>query len=255
LAGILKLLRKIIYLLVGVAALVGFNWAMFSGVVLGIPDEVKDAILSNEKVRVENWEDKESYIFYPATSDAVTGVILYPEGNLNARLYAPLAQMIAEVGYQVVLLSRRFERAYDFEGEAMRMNHVIVAHPTIENWVVGGLTWSSVLPVDFALKNTDKVDAVILLASRLDEATSMAETDLPVLYVYGTRDDENEDLLNWQSPYLPAHAVYRKIDGGNRLQYGYTGPMARDVGADINVEEQQRAAADHMIAFLKKFAK
>jgi hypothetical protein len=251
----MKKIWKIIYLVVGLAVLVGFNWALFSGIILGIPDEVKDAMLSNEKVRVENWEDKESYIFYPATSDAVTGVILYPEGILDARLYAPLAQMIAEEGFQVIFLSRRFERENNFAMEAIRMKHVIAAHPTIENWLVGGLTWSSVLPVDFALKNTDIVNGVILIASRLDEATSMAQTDLPVLYVYGTRDDENEDLLNWQSPYLPAHTVYGKIDGGNRLQYGYTGPMARDVAADISVEEQQRAAADHMIAFLEMFVK
>jgi len=251
----MKRFRKIIFFLVGLAALVGINWALFSGVVLGIPDQVKDAILSNGIVRVENWEDKESYLFFPAAHHPVTGLILYPEGNLDVRLYAPLAQMIAEEGYQVVFLSRRFERKHDFAVEAIRMNNVIVAHPTIENWVVGGLTWSSVLPVAFALKNTDNVDAVILLASRLDEATSMAETDLPVLYVYGTRDDENEDLLNLQSPYLPAHTVYGKIDGGNRTQYGYIGPMARDVAADISVKEQQRAAADHIITFLQRFVK
>ncbi len=251
----MKRLRKTILVLVGLAALVGINWALFSGVVLGIPDEVKDAVLSNDKVRVENWEDKESYLFFPAADNPVTGLILYPEGNLDVRLYAPLAQMIAKEGYQVVFLSRRFERGYDFAAEAIRMNNVIAAHPTIENWVVGGLTWSSVLPADFALKNTEKVDAVILLASRLDEATSMAETDLPVLYIYGTRDDENEDLLNQQAPYLPAHTVYGKIDGGNRLQYGYTGPMARDVAADISVGEQQRAAADYIIFFLQSLDK
>lgn len=246
---------KTLLILAGIAALAGINWALFSGVVLGIPDAVKDAVLSNDKVQVENWENKESYSFFPVADDPVTGLILYPEGNLDVRLYAPLAQMIAEGGYQVTFLSRRFEREYDFAAEAIRMEAVIAAHSNIQNWVVGGLTWSSVLPVDFALKNTDKIDAVILLASRLDEATSMAESDLPVLYIYGTRDDENEDLLNWQFPYLPAHTVYGKIEGGNRLKYGYTGPMARDVGADISVEEQQRATADYIIAFLQSFDK
>ncbi len=135
------------------------------------------------------------------------------------------------------------------------MNDVITAHPNIESWIVGGLSWTSVLPVDFALKNTDKIDAVILLAARLSEATSLAETDLPVLYVYGTRDDENEDLLNWQSPYLPAHTIYGRIEGGNRLLFGYTGPMSRDVGADISVEEQQRAAADYILDFLQSLGK
>jgi len=247
----MKRLWKIVLVVAGIAALVGINWALFSGVVLGIPDEVKDAVKSNDKVRVENWENKESYIFSPVADESVTGLILYPEGNLDVRLYAPLAQMIAEEGYQVIFLSRRFEREYDFAGEATRMNTVIAAHPAIEKWVVGGLSGSSVLPVDFALKNPDKVDAVVLLASRLDDVTSLAESDLPVLYVYGTRDDENENLLNWQAPFLPAHTIYGKINGGNRLQYGYTGPMARDVAAVISVEEQQRAAADYIIVFLQ----
>jgi hypothetical protein len=248
----MKRLWKIILVVAGIAVLLGINWALFSGVVLGIPDEVKVAVLSNDKVRVENWENKESYIFSPVAVEPVTGLILYPEGNLDVRLYAPLAQMIAEEGYQVIFLSRRFEREYDFAAEAVRINNVIVAYPAIENWVVGGLSWSSVLPVDFALKNPDKVEAVILLASRLDDATNLAKTDVPVLYVYGTRDDENENLLNWQAPFLPTHTVYGKIDGGNRMQYGYTGPMARDVAADISVKEQQREAADYIIAFLQE---
>jgi len=239
----------------GIAALLGINWALFSGAILGIPDEVKDAVLSNDIVRVKNWEDKESYLFTPIADEPVTGLILYPEGNLDVRLYAPLAQMIAREDYQVTFLSRRFEREKDFEAEADRMNIVIASHPGIENWIVGGLTWSSVLPVDFALKNTDKVDAVILLASRLDQETSLEETDLPVLYIYGTRDDENEDLLNAQAPFLPAHTVYGKIKGGNRLQYGYTGPMPRDVAANISVDEQQRAAANYIIAFLGELEK
>lgn len=249
----MKRFWKILIIVAGIAALIGVNWALFTGVLLGIPDEVENALLSNDKVRVENWENKESYIFSSVENEPVVGLILYPEGNLDVRLYAPLAQMIAEEGYQVVFLSRRFERDYDYEKEAARMDEVIAAFPSIEKWVVGGLTWSSVLPVDFALNNPDKVSAVILLASRLNAATSLEETDLPVLYVYGTRDDENEDLLNWQIPFLPAHTVYGKIDGGNRLQYGYTGPMARDVAADISVEEQQRAAADYIIAFLQGF--
>ena len=246
----MKRIWKIFLIIVGIAALIGINWAFFSGAVLGIPDEVKNALVSNDRVRVENWGNKESYIFLPVENEPVTGLILYPEGNLDVRLYAPLAQMIAEKGYQVVFLSRRFEREYDYETEAARMDEVVAAFPSIENWVVGGISWSSVLPVDFALKNPDKVSALILLASRLDEATSLAGTDLPVLYVYGTRDDENEDLLNWQIPFLPEHTVYGKIDGGNRLQYGYTGPMARDVAADISVEEQQRKSADYIINFL-----
>ncbi|MEN8171941.1 MAG: alpha/beta hydrolase [Chloroflexota bacterium] len=251
----MKRFGKVIFLLLGIGALIGVNWALFSGIVLGIPDEVKHALISNEKVQVENWEDKESYLFSPTAEDPITGLILYPEGRLDVRLYAPLAQMIAEKGYLVVFLARRFEREYDYAAEARRMENVIAAHPMIEHWVVGGLTWSSVLPVDFALKNSGRVDGVILLASRLNDTTSMAKSDLPVLYIYGTRDDENEDLLNMQFPYLPEQTVYGKIVGGNRLQYGYTGPMARDVGADISVEEQQSAAASHMIAFLETIIK
>ncbi len=247
----MKKYLKIMFVLVGIAAVIGINWALFSGVVLGIPDEVKIALQGTDEVSVENWKDKESYVFSPVSDDVTIGLILYPEGNLDVRLYAPLAQMIAKEGHQVTFLARRFEREYDFVAEAIRINEVIAAYPNIETWVIGGLTWSSVLPIDFVLKNTEKVDAVILLASRLDESTSLAKTDLPVLYVYGTHDEENEDLLNWQEPYLPAHTVYGIIDGGNRLQYGYIGPMARDVGAEISVAEQQREAADHIVTFLQ----
>lgn len=247
----MKISWKVILIFVGIAALVGINWALFSGNVLGMPDEVKNALRSNDRVQVENWQDLQSFSFMPITHAPITGLILYPEGTLDVRLYAPLAQMIAEEGYLVIFLSRRLENELDFAAEAIRINKAIAAHPDITNWIVGGLTWSSVLPVDFALKNTDKIDGVVLLASRLDRGTSLVETDLPILYIYGTRDDENEDLLNSQSAYLPAHTIYGKIEGGNRMQYGYTGPMARDVAATISTTEQQRAAADYILDFLR----
>ncbi|MFN2152987.1 MAG: hypothetical protein ACK2T5_15385, partial [Anaerolineales bacterium] len=78
----MKQLWKIFFIVVGIAALIGVNWALFSGVLLGIPDEVEAALLSDDKVRVENWENKESYIFMPVENKPATGLILYPEGNL-----------------------------------------------------------------------------------------------------------------------------------------------------------------------------
>ncbi len=247
----MKKILVIAGIVVGLAAVIYVNYAFFTGQFMGLSDEVKHALESNDQVEVELLERGSWLAFHPVSGDAERGLILFPEGRMEFRNYAPVGQQIAEEGFQVVLLSRRLDREYDREKEQTRIDAVIDSYPEITSWVVGAHTWGGIVAVDYALEHPERVDGVVLWAVRMAESGDLSTTDLPVLYVYGTLDDENVDLVTGSEPYLPGNTVWVPVEGGNRVGFGGFGPMAADVGATISITEQQSRAIEATVAFLK----
>jgi len=70
--------------------------------------------------------------------------------------------------------------------------------------------------------------------------TSLANSNLPVLMVYGTLDDEHVNLVASSKPFLPEHTAWVAIEGGNRAQFANFGPMPADIVATISSESHQR---------------
>ena len=93
--------------------------------------------------------------------------------------------------------------------------------------------------MDYAANHSDRVAGVVLWAARLDGSTGLADSNLPVLMVYGTLDDENVNLVASNRPLLPEHTVWVAIEGGNRAQFANFGPMPADATATISSESQQ----------------
>jgi len=240
----------IIGIVVGLAAVVYVNYAFFTGKLMGLSEDVEKALESSETVGVELLEGDTWIVFTPKSETPATGLILYPEGRMEFKNYAPVSQKIADEGFQVVVLSRRLDREYDEEKEQARIHEVKTAYPEIKNWVVGAHTWGGIVAVNYALDYPENIAGVVLWAVRMDESGDLSETDLPVLYVYGTLDDENVGLVEASSPYLPDQTIWVPVEGGNRVGFGSFGPMAADVGATISLDVQQSAAADATIDFL-----
>jgi pimeloyl-ACP methyl ester carboxylesterase len=195
-------------------------------------------------------DDDSWMVLTPQSQPPTMGLILYPEGRMDIKAYAPIGRQLAEAGYQVIFLSR-IGRDLDQELENQRMAAVIEAFPQIETWVVGGHTWGGSTAATFALANPDKIAGIVLWAARLDENSSLADSGFPVLVVYGTRDDENTGMVANVTSFLPADTVWVSIEGGNRVQFGDYGPMAADVGATISNEEQQSQAVAATLEFLE----
>jgi pimeloyl-ACP methyl ester carboxylesterase len=246
----MKKLRTWILILVGIAALLGINYLFFSGTIYGLDDRVKTALQSDAKVEITFMEDGGWMVLTPLSQPPTTGLILYPEGRMDVQSYAPIGRQLAEAGYQVIFLSRRLDRVLDQTEENQRIAAVMDAFPQIEKWVVGGHTWSGSIAAIYALANPDKVAGIVLWAARLDASSDLSDSGFPVLVVYGTRDDENTDMVANVTPFLPADTVWISIEGGNRVQFGDYGPMAADVGATISNEEQQAQTVEAMLDFL-----
>jgi dienelactone hydrolase len=237
-------------IVLGVGLLIGLNYALFSGRILGLAPEVRAALRSDGEVEVALLEDDSWLVMAPRDTAPTTGLILYPEGHRDIRSYALIGREIARQGFQVVFLSRRVETEYSEAEEQRRIEAAMSAYPQIENWAVGGHTWSGPVGVDYAANHPDRVAGVVLWAGRMDGSTSLADSDLPVLMVYGTRDDENVNLVATARPLLPEHTVWVAIEGGNRAQFANFGPMPADANATISSEAQQAQAAAATVEFL-----
>jgi hypothetical protein len=239
----------LILAVLGVILLLGVNYAFFSGMILGLGPEVKAALESDAQVQVV---ENEYLAFLPQSQIATAALLFFPEGREDVHAYAVPARAIAEEGYAVILVSRR---GADIDAdEEKRLPTVMVDFPEIETWAIGGHTWGGVVGSSYALNHLDQFAGIVLWATRMDEL-DLSGVDLPVLYVFGTNDDENvEGSLTAGKAYLPPDVVWVPVEGGNRVGFASFGPMAADVGADISEAEQQAQAAQATVKFLQQIA-
>ncbi len=238
-------------ILVGAAAVVMLNLALFSGQLIGLPDNVKTALKSDAAVVVTE-DHKNGFIsFQPADIDAIsTGVIIYPEGHMDPRTYAPIGRQMAEAGYLVVFPSRRTQTDFDRTEELARIQSVLDSYPAVSSWVLGAHTWGANIVASCADQFSDSLVAMVFWAPRFNPGLSLADSSLPTLAIWGTLDEENTGFLAETRPALPPQTEWVVIEGGNRVSFASFGPMAADVGASIGEAAQQSQAAQITLDFL-----
>jgi dienelactone hydrolase len=238
----------------GLILLVG-NYLLMAGVFFGPSSAVKAALKSDQSVRVSFLEEDTWLVLAPQAQAPKAGVIFYPENYQDIRTYAPLLRRLAQEGYTIVALSRHEKFPPTFEEEELRIARVRAAFPEVPAWLVGAHTWEASLAAAYANRHAGELSGIILWAGRLSDDSSLANSDLPVLMVYGTLDDQNENLVAMNRPFLPPQTVWVAIEGGNRVNFANFGPMSRDVGATISAEQQQSQAAAATLAFLESIRK
>lgn len=241
----------IVLILVGGLALLGLNYALMAGVFFGPSQEVKAALQSDDAVEVSNLNDGAWLVFNPAQGSPKAGLVIYPEGYQDIRTYAPLSRRLAEAGYLVALISRREKFPFTLAEEDQNVSALMASLPQVPTWFIGGHTWGANLAAYFAKSHPDQVAGVVLWGGRLEPASSLAGSKLPVLMIYGTRDDENENLVAGIRPFLPPQTEWVAIEGGNRVNFANFGPMSRDVGAAIPAAQQQAQAAAATLQFME----
>lgn len=238
-------------IIAGIALLITVNYLFFTGKLLGLPAEVKAALQSDTEIEVLTFEETGWLVFNPLAGQARTGLVLYPEGRMDIRTYARVGRALAKEGYRVVFLSRRLDVTFDGQEEQARIEAVMENFGEVENWLVGGHTWGAGAAVYYAGTFPERVTGVVLWAPRLEGSSILVESDLPVLVVYGTLDDENVSLVSTHQNLLPQHTVWMAIEGANRVQFADFGPMAADVGATISSAKQQQQVAQATVDFLR----
>lgn len=186
------------------------------------------AVLSDETIVYEN----KVYDFW---TSADTALIFYPGGKVEAEAYAILLKGIQEAGIRVFLVEMPFNLAV-FDANAA--TKIIEANPMIEHWYIGGHSLGGAMASQFAEKNADQLDGLILLAAYpLNDAMDQ------VLIITGTKDQVLDQTK------LDGFEV-QWIDGGNHANFAHYGVQKGDGEALIDKDEQIKMTQQWIIEFM-----
>ena len=241
----MKVLRwiRIAVVVLLIVAIAGF--VIWAETPLGPMPEALAALESDAQVTVET----EPWLsFTPTAQTPTTGLILYPGGRVDYRSYAPLARVIAEQGYLVVIPRMPLNLAVFAPGKAA---DVMAAHPEIDRWVVGGHSLGGAMAASFTYSNPDSVDGLAFWASYPADNNDLSNrTGLHLISIYGTEDMGLEGIEASPS-LLPSQTQWVVIEGGNHAQFGWYGPQPGDGVATISREEQQAQVIEATVGFLE----
>lgn len=188
----------------------------------------------------ESIEVRKDYtVFYPEPDkDMNKGLIFYPGGKVDETAYAPILNRLSGEGITCILIKMPFHLAV-FDANAA--DGIMEQFPEITSWYMGGHSLGGAMASSYAVKHTDEVDGLILLA-----AYPVSKSDIPAVIIYGSEDKVlNKDKLKGLTGLI-------EIQGGNHAQFGNYGLQKGDGTAIISREEQQMEAVKVIVAFLSK---
>ncbi len=189
--------------------------------------------------------------FAPENTTATTGLIIYPGAKVEPEAYAPLANKIAQAGYEVIITPMPLNFAI-FDSNAA--DEVISKFPNIKNWVISGHSLGGVMAAKYASENSN-IKGVIFYAS-YPQGDELKDSNIEVTSIYGSLDGvANLEKIVGSKDLLPTSTTFVEITGGNHAQFGSYGEQSGDNPAEISVDEQIEKAANASIELLDKISK
>lgn len=242
----MKKISTFLLIILGLFLLFAVNYLLFTGALQGLPPAVEAALKGDGEIQVT--VDRNQLVIEPKTG-AQVGLLMFGEGKEDVRTYAPISRMLANAGVKVVFMSRRLEMRVSEEKLFGRIAAVLAENPALD-WYIGGHTSGARIPLKYAINHIDNFEGIVLWAPRLSEESDISEVKVPVIFIYGTLDDDNVNLVENNKIYVPPQTEWISIQGANRADFSYWGPMAADVGSTISKPEIQKQAADATIQFI-----
>ena len=208
--------------------------------------------LANLKDSVSvNVTDDNLITFTPENKNVETGLIIYPGAKVEPEAYAPLANKIAEAGYEVIITPMPLNFAI-FNSDAA--DEAISQFPNIKNWAIAGHSLGGVMAAKYASENSN-IDGLILYAS-YPQGDELKDSNIAVTSIYGSLDGVADlDKIVGAKDMLPASTEFIEIDGGNHAQFGSYGEQSGDNPATISAEQQTAITADASINLLNEISK
>lgn len=196
-------------------------------------DDVDITVMQNEyRMSVED-----NYIILSPSTPSKTALIFYPGAKVEYTAYLPIMEKIKEAtGITCILVKMPFNLAVL---DADKADEIINQFPNIERWYLGGHSMGGAMASDYASKNQDKVNGLILLGAYL-------YGDYPIdkaLTIYGTFNTSVSEKIEYTQNIVA-------IEGGNHAQFGNYGKQKGDPDATISREQQQNAAVEAIKEFL-----
>jgi hypothetical protein len=231
-------------LLLPVALVIGFViWASDS---LQPMPEALAALQSDNLVQVQTapWLE-----FHPLNQSPDTGVIFYPGGKVDPRVYAPPMHRLASQGYLAVIVPMPLNLAVLAPGKAAQ---VMAAYPEIENWIIGGHSLGGSMAANFVKNNPSLIKGLFFWAAYPASGDDLSQTNIKVVSVSGSLDGlATPDKIDASRVLLPADTLWIPIEGGNHAQFGWYGDQPGDNPAEISRAEQQQIAIQAVLDLLE----
>jgi dienelactone hydrolase len=221
-----------------------------------LPEALKalesDRIVTVTKVTVAQLPEDSNfyYVFKPRYATPTVGFIVYPGAYAYPEAYAPAAHAIAAKGFLVAVVKMKQDLAimsHDRAAAVINDNH------SVEKWIIGGHSLGGVAACFYAYEHLEMFQGIVLWASYPAETSSLAQTDLKVISIYGTKD-LGIDAIKASAINLPPDTQWVEIEGANHSQFCWCAgePGENDI-PDITREEQQAEINKATIAFLNQF--
>ena len=192
--------------------------------------------------RVGGW-----YVFAP-DQEPIAGLVFYPGGLVDAQAYAPLMQRLADGGVLTVLVPMPLELAVF---GINRARDVFGAFPEVQPWTIAGHSLGGAMASEFVKANPETVAGLALLASYPAESSDLSGLAIGAVSTYGTENGLTPpEGFEASLARLPPGTDLVVIEGGNHAGFGNYGPQAGEGVASIDREEQQRQAAETLLAFV-----
>ncbi|MEI6308295.1 MAG: alpha/beta hydrolase [bacterium] len=190
-------------------------------------------------------------VFRPIGSASETGLIFYPGAHIDPRAYAPPAKAIAARGYLVAVVPMPLNLAvFGLD----RATAVMQAFPQVRHWVVGGHSLGGAMAARFVYQNPQAVQGLLLWGAYPPD--DLSGSALSVASLYGALDGLSSiDQINASRSFLPPSTRWVEIAGGNHAQFGWYGPQAGDLPAEISRQAQQVQVVEGTVALLSSLTK
>lgn len=210
-----------------------------------------EAIESLKNTQLVNVNEDKFITFTPQNIKPTTGLIIYPGAKVEPKSYAPLANKIAQAGYEVIITPMPLNFAI-FNYKAA--DNVIKNFPNIENWAIAGHSLGGVMAAKYASENSS-IKGVIFYAS-YPQNDSLKNSNIEVTSIYGSLDGvANLQKISDSKNLLPSSSTFIEIVGGNHAQFGSYGEQSGDNPATISTHEQIEEASNASINLLNKISK
>ena len=196
-----------------------------------------EAIAILEKEEVVQTED--NLVVLTPNTPTDTALIFYPGAKVEYIAYLPILEKIKDnSGITCIVVKMPFNMAI-FDADAA--DNIIAQFPEYDNWYIAGHSMGGAMASDYASKNQDKVQGLILLGAYI-------YGDYPVenaLTIYGSFNTSVADKIDYTENIII-------IEGGNHAQFGNYGKQKGDLDATITSDAQQDLAVEAIKTFLKR---
>ena len=194
-------------------------------------DKTALAVLNEQGVKTEG-----NLTILTPENQTDTAIIFYPGAKVEPEAYLPILDKLRDKGFMCVLVHMPFNMAVLDANEA---ENIIEKFGQIEHWYIAGHSMGGAMASNFASKNKDKIDGLILLGAYIYGDYSDEDT----LTVYGSLNSSVEENIDYTKNIVV-------IEGGGHAEFGNYGEQDGYKKATISADEQQNQTVNAIYEFI-----